>query len=310
VGQKVIVIVGPTCSGKTRLSLILAEKLKSEIISADSRQVYKYLTIGTAKPSANELRIIKHHFIDELEPNEEFNADLFSKRAKEIISRLIEKDSIPIVVGGSGLYIKALVDGITQTVVSNKLLRNELLELRKKYGNAYLYDELKKIDPISAEKMLPQNWKRVIRAIEVFKLTGKPIWQHHIENPIQQEFEFFQYGLKWDRKKLYQNIECRVDEMIKNGFIEEVKMILDKGYSKEINSLNTLGYKEIIDLLDGKLTFNEAVNRIKINTRRFAKRQMTWFNADKRIKWFEIDSYEELNNIAENILEDFYERKN
>lgn len=309
-GQKVIVIVGPTCSGKTRLSLILAEKLKSEIISADSRQVYKYLTIGTAKPSPNELRIIKHHFIDELEPNEEFNADLFSKRAKEIISRLIEKDSIPIVVGGSGLYIKALVDGITQTVVSNKLLRNELLELRKKYGNAYLYDELKKIDPISAEKMLPQNWKRVIRAIEVFKLTGKPIWQHHIENPIQQEFEFFQYGLKWDRKKLYQNIECRVDEMIKNGFIEEVKMILDKGYSKEINSLNTLGYKEIIDLLDGKLTFNEAVNRIKINTRRFAKRQMTWFNADKRIKWFEIDSYEELNNIAENILEDFYERKN
>lgn len=309
-GQKVIVIVGPTCSGKTRLSLILAEKLKSEIISADSRQVYKYLTIGTAKPSPNELRIIKHHFIDELEPNEEFNADLFSKRAKEIISRLIEKDSIPIGVGGSGLYIKALVDGITQTVVSNKLLRNELLELRKKYGNAYLYDELKKIDPISAEKMLPQNWKRVIRAIEVFKLTGKPIWQHHIENPIQQEFEFFQYGLKWDRKKLYQNIECRVDEMIKNGFIEEVKMILDKGYSKEINSLNTLGYKEIIDLLDGKLTFNEAVNRIKINTRRFAKRQMTWFNADKRIKWFEIDSYKELNNIAENILEDFYERKN
>lgn len=309
-GQKVIVIVGPTCSGKTKLSLILAEKLKSEIISADSRQVYKYLTIGTAKPSPNELRIIKHHFIDELEPNEEFNADLFSKRAKEIISRLIEKDSIPIVVGGSGLYIKALVDGITQTVVSNKLLRNELLELRKKYGNAYLYDELKKIDPISAEKMLPQNWKRVIRAIEVFKLTGKPIWQHHIENPIQQEFEFFQYGLKWDRKKLYQNIECRVDEMIKNGFIEEVKMILDKGYSKEINSLNTLGYKEIIDLLDGKLTINEAVNRIKINTRRFAKRQMTWFNADKRIKWFEIDSYEELNNIAENILEDFYERKN
>ena len=309
-GQKVIVIVGPTSSGKTKLSLILAENLKSEIISADSRQVYKYLTIGTAKPSANELRIIKHHFIDELEPNEEFNADLFSKRAKEIISRLIEKDSIPIVVGGSGLYIKALVDGITQTVVSNKLLRNELLELRKKYGNAYLYDELKKIDPISAEKMLPQNWKRVIRAIEVFKLTGKPIWQHHIENPIQQEFEFFQYGLKWDRKKLYQNIECRVDEMIKNGFIEEVKMILDKGYSKEINSLNTLGYKEIIDLLDSKLTFNEAVNRIKINTRRFAKRQMTWFNADKRIKWFEIDSYEELNNIAENILEDFYERKN
>lgn len=309
-GKKIIVLVGPTCSGKTRLSLILAEKLKSEIISADSRQVYKYLTIGTAKPGSDELRLIKHHFVDELEPDEEFNVDIFSNRAKEVISKLIENDIIPIVVGGSGLYIKALVDGITQTVVSDKALRNELLELRKIYGNDYLYDELKKIDPISAEKMLPQNWKRVIRAIEVFRLTGKPIWQHHIENPIQQEFEFYQYGLKWERKKLYQNIECRVDEMIKNGFIEEVKFILDKGYSKKNNSLNTIGYKEIIDLLDNKFTFDETVNRIKINTRRFAKRQLTWFNADKRIKWFELNSYEELNIIAENILKDFYERKN
>lgn len=309
-GKKVIVIVGPTCSGKTKLSLILAEKLKSEIISADSRQVYKYLTIGTAKPKSDELSMIKHHFIDELEPDEEFNADIFSKRAREIISQLIEKKLIPIVVGGSGLYIKALVDGITQTIVSDKSLRYELLELRKIYGNDYLYNELKKIDPISAEKMLPQNWKRVIRAIEVFRLTGKPIWQHHIENPVQQEFEFIQYGLKWERKKLYQNIECRVDEMIRNGFVEEVKLILDKGYHKEINSLNTIGYKEIIDLLDNKITFDEMLNRIKINTRRFAKRQLTWFNADKRIKWFELESYEELNIIAENILRDFYERKN
>lgn len=309
-GKKVIVIVGPTCSGKTKLSLILAEKLKSEIISADSRQVYKYLTIGTAKPNSDELKRVKHHFIDELEPDEEFNADIFSKRAREIISQLIEKKLIPIVVGGSGLYIKALVDGITQTIVSDKSLRYELLELRKIYGNDYLYNELKKIDPISAEKMLPQNWKRVIRAIEVFRLTGKPIWQHHIENPVQQEFEFIQYGLKWERKKLYQNIECRVDEMIRNGFVEEVKLILDKGYHKEINSLNTIGYKEIIDLLDNKITFDEMLNRIKINTRRFAKRQLTWFNADKRIKWFELESYEELNIIAENILRDFYERKN
>ena len=309
-GKKVIIIVGPTCSGKTRLSLILAEKLKSEIISADSRQVYKYLTIGTAKPNSDELKRIKHYFIDELEPDEEFNADIFSKRAKEIISKLIGKDMIPIVVGGSGLYIKALVNGITQTVVSDKSLRNELLELRKIYGNDYLYNVLKKIDPISAEKMLPQNWKRVIRALEVFQLTGKPIWQHHIENPIKQEFEFFQYGLKWERNKLYHNIECRVDEMIKNGFVEEVKLILEKGYTKELNSLNTLGYKEIIDLLDNKFTFDETVNRIKINTRRFAKRQLTWFNSDKRIKWFEIESYEELQTIAENILKDFYERKN
>lgn len=308
--QKVIVIVGPTCSGKTKLSLILAEKLQTEIISADSRQLYKYLTIGTAKPDANELSSIKHHFIDELNPNEEFNADIFSRKARKIISELLEKNKIPIVVGGSGLYIKALIDGITATVDSDKFLRDELLQLRNKYGNDYLYNELKIIDPESANKMLPQNWKRVIRAIEVYKITGKPIWQHHKENKVSNEFDFIQYGLLWDRKTLYSNIEKRVDGMIKKGLIEEVKKILNMGYSKENNSLNSLGYKEIIDLLENKITLNEAVNLIKRNTRRFAKRQLTWFNADKRIHWFELHSFDDIDLIAENILKDFYETKN
>lgn len=308
--QKVIVIVGPTASGKTKLSLILAKKINSEIISADSRQVYKYLTIGTAKPNNEELKLVKHHFIDDLLPDQDFNADIFSKRAKEIIRQLLKKRIVPIVVGGSGLYIKALIDGITPTVSSDKMLRDQLIELRKKFGNDYLYNELKKIDPVSAEKMLPQNYKRVIRAIEVFRLTGKPIWQHHKENNKNQEFEFLQYGLRWERKKLYNNIEIRVREMINNGFIEEVKMILEKGYSKEINSLNTLGYKEIIDLLENKISLDEAIRQIITNTRRYAKRQTTWFNSDKRIKWFDIVSYEELPEIADKILKDFYERKN
>lgn len=308
--QKVIVIVGPTCSGKTKLSLILAEKLQTEIISADSRQIYKYLTIGTAKPDTIDLNSVKHHFIDQLNPDEEFNADIFSRKARKIISELVKKNKIPIVVGGSGLYIKALIDGITATVDSDKFLRDELLQLRNKYGNDYLYNELKKIDPESADKMLPQNWKRVIRAIEVYKLTGKPIWQHHKENKVSNEFDFIQYGLLWDRKTLYSNIEKRVDEMIKKGLIEEVKMILNMGYSKENNSLNSLGYKEIIDLLENKITLNEAVNLIKRNTRRFAKRQLTWFNADKRIHWFELHSFDDIDLIAENILKDFYETKN
>lgn len=308
--QKVIVIVGPTCSGKTKLSLILAEKLQTEIISADSRQIYKYLTIGTAKPDTIDLNSVKHHFIDQLNPDEEFNADIFSRKARKIISELVKKNKIPIVVGGSGLYIKALIDGITATVDSDKFLRDELLQLRNKYGNDYLYNELKKIDPESADKMLPQNWKRVIRAIEVYKLTGKPIWQHHKENKVSNEFDFIQYGLRWDRKNLYSNIEKRVDEMIKKGLIEEVKMILNMGYSKENNSLNSLGYKEIIDLLENKITLNEAVNLIKRNTRRFAKRQLTWFNADKRIHWFELHSFDDIDLIAENILKDFYETKN
>ena len=306
--SNVIVIVGPTCSGKTKLSLLLAEKLNAEIISADSRQVYKYLSTGTAKPNEEVLRRIKHYFIDELNPDEEFNADQFANRAKEVIENILSFQKIPIVVGGSGLYIKALIDGITVSVSSDKSLRNELLKLRKEFGNDYLYEELKRIDPVSAEKMLPQNWKRVIRAIEVYRLSGKPIWQHHTEENVQKEFNFFQYGLRWNRKILYTNIENRIDEMIQNGLLNEVKHILNMGYSKELNSLNTVGYKELIDFIENKITFEQAIHLIKRNTRRYAKRQMTWFNADKRIKWFDIESQSELENIADKIIKDFYER--
>lgn len=308
--SKVIVIVGPTCSGKTKLSLVIARNLNTEIISADSRQVYKYLTIGTAKPTQQELESTKHYFIDELSPDEEFNADIFSRRAKEIISSLLEKNLIPVVVGGSGLYIKALIYGITETAIADKSLRTELIEMKKNFGTDYLYNQLKKLDPVSAEKMLPQNWKRVIRAIEVIKLTGKPIWQHHLENKSNSEFDFVQYGLLWDRRKLYENIEQRVDRMISDGLLDEVKKILDMGYSKEINSLNTVGYKEIIDFIENKITFEQAVYLIKRNTRRFAKRQMTWFKSDKRINWIEINSFDEIEEIADKILKDFYERKN
>ncbi|AFH49199.1 tRNA dimethylallyltransferase [Ignavibacterium album JCM 16511] len=306
--DKVIVIVGPTCSGKTRLSLILAEKINGEIISADSRQIFKHLSIGTAKPTEEQLNSVKHYFVDELNPDEEFNADIFSRRANEIIRLLLGKNKTPVVVGGSGLYIKALIDGIAQTMISDKSLREELLEARKIYGNEYLYSELKKIDPVIAERVIPQNWKRVIRAIEVLKLTGKPIWQHHLEDNSKPEFNFIQYGLLWDRKKLYQNIEQRVDEMISGGLVDEVKEILRLGYSKEINSLNTVGYKEIIDFIENKITFEQAVYLIKRNTRRYAKRQMTWFKSDKRINWIEINSFNEIDEISENILKDFYER--
>lgn len=179
--SKVIVIVGPTCSGKTQLGIQLAEKLKTEIISADSRQLYKYLNIGTAKPSKEELNRVKHHFIDKLEPDENYNVSKFENDALDIIQELFNKKKIPIVVGGSGLYIKALVDGIFSTVDTDEEFRNDLFEKRKYFGNEFLYDELKKVDPVSAAKMLPQNWKRVMRALEVFHLTGKQISVHHQE---------------------------------------------------------------------------------------------------------------------------------
>ena len=177
--EEVVVIVGPTCSGKTFLSLKLAALVDGEIISADSRQVYKLLDIGTAKPSTDQLKKVKHHFVDELDPDADFNASKFAEKAEDIFADLAEQKKIPIVVGGSGLYIKALIDGITESADTNNELRQELLEQRKKFGDDFLYAELKKVDKISADKMLPQNWKRVIRALEVFRLTGEPIWHHH-----------------------------------------------------------------------------------------------------------------------------------
>ena len=299
--RKVIVIVGPTCSGKTKLSLLLAKRLKSEIISADSRQVYKYLDIGTAKATGQELKEVKHHFINVLNPDEEFNINRFEVEAVSIISKLHKLNKIPVVVGGSGLYIKALIDGIFNTVDKDEEYRNELKEKKSKYGNEYLYEELKKVDPISASRMLPQNWKRVIRALEVHHLSGKPIWKHQQEYVRQINFEFYQYGLNWDREILFDNINMRVEQMVKNGLIEETKNVLGMGYNRELNSLNTVGYKEIISYLNNEFTLEKAIELIKRNTRRFAKRQVTWFRKDNRIKWFSIIRGEDIDEVSKRI---------
>ncbi len=288
--RKVIVIVGPTCSGKSKLGIDLAKKLNGEIISADSRQFYKYLNIGTAKPSLKELQKIKHHLIDFLDPAQDYNVNKFENDSIKIIEELHRKNIQPIVIGGSGLYLKALIDGIFDEVDTDEKIREELLEKRKKYGNEYLYNELKKIDPESASKMLPQNWKRVIRAIEVFKLTGKPIWMHQKNHKRNIDINFLQFGLNWDREILYKRIEDRVDAMIENGLVDEVKNILKLGYNKNLNALNTVGYKEIISYLNEEISLERAIELIKRNTRRYAKRQMTWFNKDKRISWITLNS--------------------
>lgn len=308
--EEVIVIVGPTCSGKTYLSLLLAEYLDTEIISADSRQIFRLLNIGTAKPSVEQLRRVTHHFVDEINPDDEFNVSSFANKSEIIIRNLFERKKIPIVVGGSGLYIKSLIDGISESADTDKEIRTKLMELRLLYGNDFLYDELKKVDEISAKKMLPQNWKRVIRALEVFRLTGKPIWYHHVHQTKTNSFNYNQIGLLWDRNLLYQNIENRVDKMLEDGLVNEVKKILKMGYSKSINSLNTVGYKEIIQYLENEISFERSVELIKRNTRRYAKRQMTWFNADKRINWTQIDSEKDLDLLAQNILKEINERKN
>ncbi len=303
--RSVIVIVGPTCSGKTNLAIKLAQHYNSEIISADSRQFYKYLDIGTAKPTDRQLKKVKHHFINFLEPDEEYNVSKFEMDAEKIINAQLEENKIPIVAGGSGLYIKALVDGIFDAADRDEDYRNELNQIRKEFGNEYLYNKLKKVDPVSAAKMLPQNWKRVMRALEVFHSTGKPIWQHHQKQKEKMEFNFHQFSLMWDREILYQNINQRVDDMIEKGLTEEVENILALGYSKNLNSLNTVGYKEIIQYMGGEISIERAIELIKRNTRHYAKRQMTWFNKDNRIEWFNINNIDEIEKICKNIIRKF-----
>ncbi|UCH66792.1 MAG: tRNA (adenosine(37)-N6)-dimethylallyltransferase MiaA [Ignavibacterium sp.] len=297
-GQRVIVITGPTCSGKSYLSLKTALFLNTEIISADSRQVYKNLNIGTAKPSQHDLKEIKHHLINILNPDEVYNASSFSIDAERVITKLLSEEKTPIVSGGTGLYIKALIDGIAESADKDEEIREQLLEKKKHFGFEHLYEELKNIDPISASKILPQNWKRVIRALEVFYVTGKPIWEHHNSQKPKIDFDYFQVGLLWNRNELYKNINDRVDDMIEDGLVKEVKEILNEGYDKSLNSLNTVGYKEIISYLNDEISFDRAIELIKRNTRHYAKRQMTWFNADKRINWYQISSKKDLDDLA------------
>ncbi len=301
--KKVLAIVGPTGSGKTKLSLIVAEKLNGEIISADSRQVYRYMDIGTAKPPLEERERIKHYFIDELNPDEEFNAGVFGEKGREIIEDIFSRGKVPIVVGGSGLYIKSLIDGFFEGPGADWELREILYKKANELGKEVLYEELKKVDPISAEKIHPNNLKRVIRALEVFYITGKPISQ--LQQTIKPEIDFktIQVGLNWDRKKLYKRIEQRVDEMIKAGLIDEVKKLRELGYDKNLNSLQTVGYKEVFDYLDGLISYDEMIRLIKRNSRRYAKRQLTWFRQDKRIIWLDVDEYTDFNELAEKVAQ-------
>lgn len=309
--EKVIVIAGPTCSGKTSLAFTLAQRLNSEIISADSRQIYKFLDIGTAKPTKQELSLVKHHLVNELELDEVFNAGRFVEKSEEIISRLHSENKIPLIVGGTGLYIKSLIDGIINSVDTNEEIREQLLNDRKKFGNEYLYEALKKVDPLSASKMIPQNWKRIIRALEVYYISGKPIWQHFEEQFQTPKYTFLQFGLEWERSELYKRIEDRVEWMISNGLLDEVVSVLNMGYSKKLNALNTVGYKEIIAYLENEISLERAVDLIKRNTRRYAKRQITWFKADKRIEWLKINTNDDIYSSAIYIIEKVLnERKN
>ena len=300
-----LALVGPTASGKTALSILLAEKLRGEIISADSRQIYRYLDIGTAKPSSAELKRINHHFVNILNPDQYYNAGEYGTQARAKIEELLKKNKQPIFVGGSGLYIRAAIDGFFDGPGKNSDVRKQLETEAREFGSEKLFERLKTIDPVSAAKMDATKVRRVIRALEVYYTTGKPISDLHSVQEIKIPFKTIQFGFDWERKVLYQRIERRVDEMIKNGLVEEVRGLFEKGYSRSANALNTVGYKEAFDFIDGKITRDEMIRLIKQNTRHFVKRQLTWFRADKRIRWIPVNIETNWDAIAEYMQKEF-----
>jgi len=300
--NNLLILLGPTGVGKTDISTKLAQKMPDiEIISADSMQIYKYMDIGTAKPNKRILKAIKHHMIDIVEPSENFDVIQYSKLATKIILDVFKRGKIPILMGGSGLYISSIINPLFIGPAKDIEYRETLEKDAKMHGKEYLYDKLSKIDPVSASKIEPNDLRRIIRALEVYKSTGKTI--SYLQKKALTEDSKFKYhiiGLKRDRENLYQRINLRVDKMFKDGFIEEVKMLRNMGYKEDLNSMQGLGYKQIIKHLNGVLpTKEEAIDLIKIETRHYAKRQMTWFNNKiENIQWIDLDKNSENEVIS------------
>lgn len=296
---KILCIVGPTASGKTALAIRTAQALNGEILSADSRQIYKLLTIGTAKPSPEELKAVPHHFIDILLPDEHFSAGDFSEQGRKVIADVLSRGKFPIIAGGTGLYVEALVDGLFEGPAIQHELRADLEERMRTEGGASMLEELRKVDPAAAARMLPTNTRRIIRALEVYYATGIPLTEHHNRQVREQRYHPVFVGLEWDRKALYERINRRVDRMIEEGFLDEVKAVRAAGYDERYKSLQTVGYKEAFAYLRGELTYERMVELMKQNTRRFAKRQLTWFRYDERIRWFSVASDDDVRKAAE-----------
>ena len=294
---KVIVICGPTASGKTALSIELAKKINGEIISCDSMQIYKYMNIGTAKPTLEEQKEVKHHMIDFVEPNQRYSVAEYKKDAEKSIEEILLKGKTPIIVGGTGLYVDSLIYGIEYPEIElDEEYRKQLEKEIEEKGLESLYNKAKEIDSKAMEKISPNDKKRIMRVVEIYKATGKTKTEQEIESRTHEvKYDYRVFAIKMDREKLYERINKRVDMMIEKGLIEEVQNILKK-YDKFPTAMQGLGYKEVVEYLDGKTTKEEMIDRIKMQTRRYAKRQITWFKKNKQTIWIE-------NNELSKILE-------
>ena len=288
---KVIVICGPTASGKTALSIEVAKKINGEIISCDSMQIYKDMNIGTAKPTKEEMGKIKHYLIDYVLPTERYSVAEYKKDAKKAIKEVIEKGKTPIIVGGTGLYVDSLIYEIEYPEIKfDEEYRKKLEKEVEEEGLEKLYEKAKKIDPIAIQKISKTDKKRIQRVLEIYHATGKTkTEQEIISRQKEPEYAYKVYGLLWDRQKLYDRINLRVDIMIEQGLIEEVKTILKK-YSEFPTAMQGLGYKEVVQYLNKEITKEEMIEKIKQETRRYAKRQMTWFRKNKQTIWLNAEA--------------------
>ena len=287
--KKLIIVLGPTASGKTSLAVEIAKNKKTEIISCDSRQFFKEMSIGTAIPTKNQLKEIQHHFIHHISINEEYNAGLFETGALLALEEIFKQSEYAIMVGGSGLYINAICNGIDAIPHVPKLIRQKLVDEYNCKGLEWLQKKAIDINKNILEKIDKNNPQRLIRYLEVFEFTGKEIQSFYKKTKTKRNFEIIKVGISIERENLYKRINNRVDLMIADGLLEEVKSLK---HLKHKNPLQTVGYREIFDFLDNKITFKKAIEEIKQNTRRLAKRQMTWFRKDKEIKWIDINSKE------------------
>lgn len=300
--QAIAVILGPTGVGKTDLSILISKEIPVEIISADSRQIYKLLDIGTAKPSPHILNEIPHHFINYLDLDQYYSAGQFGKEARKKIMQIFTRGRIPLIVGGSGLYIRALLKGFFEGNIVNLEIRQSLQKRLEEEGSKALYKELMELDRESASKIHPNNSKRVLRALEVCLVSGKKFSSLRKKKPPPMPYRILKFGINKSRNKLYQDINSRVDLMFQNGLVSEVTRILDLGYDINLNSINTVGYKEVIRFLKGEIDQNTCIEQVKQNSRRYAKRQLTWFRAEKDIQWYIIENSEDLKMVASDIV--------
>lgn len=287
-----IVIGGPTASGKTDLAIEVAKKINGEIVSADSMQVYKYMDIGTAKPTKFQMQGIKHYLIDEIYPDDEFNVAIFKSKAKEYIEQIYKLGKVPILVGGTGFYIQAVVnDNDFTDKEADTSYRDKLYEEAREKGNQYLHDKLKQVDSVSAQKIHYNNVKRVIRALEFYEQTKMPISVHNdVEKQKVSPYKLKYILLDLDRQILYDKINLRVNKMIKDGLVDEVKSLLDRGYSENLVSMQGLGYKELVPFIKNEVSIEKAIEELKKRTRHFAKRQFTWFKHQCDGTWFDVSN--------------------